>query len=199
VTAGLAGQLVVDLVLGFLIGSLNPATVLARLLGRDLRSAGSGNPGATNAGRVLGVGWGVVVGVLDILKGFLPAWYVLGFQGYAPAYVIGIGAVLGHIYSPFLGGRGGKGVATALGTVLALHPWWVPVMLGGFAVGSLALRRVGAGSMLAAAVLVVLGVWRPPVLGQTIGWATVAWAVFLGLLVLGRHWRNAVAFITRRR
>ena len=52
----------------FLVGSLNPATMIARLLGKDLASSGSGNPGATNAGRVLGRRWGVVVGVLDVLR-----------------------------------------------------------------------------------------------------------------------------------
>ncbi|MEO7071273.1 MAG: glycerol-3-phosphate acyltransferase, partial [Nostocoides sp.] len=56
----------------FVIGSVNPAAIIARLLGRDLRASGSGNPGATNAGRVLGTRWGIVVGVLDVLKGFLP-------------------------------------------------------------------------------------------------------------------------------
>ena len=63
--------------LAFVVGSVNPATIFARLLRKDLSGTGSGNPGATNAGRVLGVRWGVVVAVLDILKGFLPTYLAL--------------------------------------------------------------------------------------------------------------------------
>ena len=63
-------------VLGFLVGSINPATIIARIRHADLRQ-GSGNPGATNAGRVLGLRWGVAVGLLDVLKGLLPTLLAL--------------------------------------------------------------------------------------------------------------------------
>ena len=68
-------------VAAFLLGSVNPATILARILGKDLAHSGSGNPGATNAGRVLGARWGVVVGVLDVLKGYLPVVLAAQFLG----------------------------------------------------------------------------------------------------------------------
>ncbi|MBP8882416.1 MAG: glycerol-3-phosphate acyltransferase, partial [Dermatophilaceae bacterium] len=108
-------------VVAFFIGAVNPASIIAKVLGKDL-SQGSGNPGATNAGRVMGRKWGVLVGVLDVLKGVVPVWIVGVTLGLHLAYLAGVAAVLGHIFSPFLRGRGGKGVATALGAVLAVHP-----------------------------------------------------------------------------
>ena len=71
----------------FLVGSINPATILARALGRDLRSSGSGNPGATNAARVLGPRWGVVVLLLDVAKAWLPSLLVLRTMGTLAAIV----------------------------------------------------------------------------------------------------------------
>ena len=104
----------------FVIGAVNPATILARILGKDLRTSGSGNPGATNAGRVLGPRWGVVVGILDVLKGLLPVLLAQHFLGTITALVVGLAVVVGHIWSPFLKGQGGKGVATSLGAILAV-------------------------------------------------------------------------------
>ncbi len=110
-------------VVSFLVGAVNPATLLARALGRDLRASGSGNPGATNAGRVLGRKWGVLVLLLDVLKAYLPTLLVLRTIGLAAALLAGLAVVLGHVFSPFLRGRGGKGVACALGAILAIVPW----------------------------------------------------------------------------
>ena len=134
----------------FLVGSLNPATMIARLLGKDLASSGSGNPGATNAGRVLGRKWGVVVGVLDVLKGLVPTLVAGHLFGAHAAYAVGIAAVLGHIWSPFLKGRGGKGVATTLGAILGVHPWFALVVVVVFAVAVLLTRWVAAGSIFGA-------------------------------------------------
>ena len=116
----LAVEVAVIAVVCFLIGSINPATLVARALGRDLRGSGSGNPGATNAGRVLGRKWGALVLVLDVGKAWLPTFVVLRAMGTVPALVAGFAVVLGHVYSPFLRGKGGKGVACALGATLAV-------------------------------------------------------------------------------
>ena len=77
----------------FLIGSVNPAFLVARALGHDLRSSGSGNPGATNAGRVMGPKWGVLVLVLDVAKAYLPTLLVLRTLGTVPALVAAIRAL----------------------------------------------------------------------------------------------------------
>jgi glycerol-3-phosphate acyltransferase PlsY len=186
-----------SLVAAFLIGSLNPATMIARLLGKDLASSGSGNPGATNAGRVLGRKWGVVVGVLDVLKGLVPtvvAGHVLGAHA---AYAVGIAAVLGHIWSPYLRGRGGKGVATTLGAILGVHPWIALVVVVVFAVAVALTRWVAAGSIVGALALVVLAalVWAGHVPGDV--W-TGLWLMAIGLLVLSRHRANVVGWWRQR-
>lgn len=199
---GLDGRLAAVLagtaVVSFLLGSINPALIVARLLGRDLRGSGSGNPGATNAGRVLGVRWGVLVGAFDVAKGVLPAYLAMlvpphqRWQG----YLAGLAAVLGHAYSPFLRGRGGKAVATALGAVLAMHPWWAVLLVGVFAVVVALTRWVALGSVAAGLVMVGAGVGAG--LGWWSGdWWTCAWAAALGAVVVWRHRRNLRAWRPR--
>ncbi len=194
-TAGVwAGAIVV----AFLVGSLNPATAIARLLGKDLATSGSGNPGATNAGRVLGRKWGVLVGVLDVLKGLVPV-FVAGHYvgGAALAYAVGLAAVLGHIWSPYLRGRGGKGVATTLGAILGVHPWVAGVVLVVFAVALVLTRWVAAGSIFAAVALLVTAGFV--LTGQAPGdlW-TGLWLIALGVIVLARHRSNLVGWWRQR-
>jgi acyl phosphate:glycerol-3-phosphate acyltransferase len=172
--------------LGFLIGSINPATIIATILHKDLRQ-GSGNPGATNAGRVLGLRWGVVVGLIDVLKGFVPTFLALVLVDRFTAYVVGLAAVLGHVLSPFLKGRGGKGVATSLGAMLAVFPWFA---LGILIVFSLMLWRSRwvAGSSIAAAVLLMLYAGLAPLPDPVA--AGRAWGICIALVVMIRHFDN---------
>ncbi|MDQ5974136.1 MAG: acyl phosphate:glycerol-3-phosphate acyltransferase [Actinomycetota bacterium] len=175
-------------VVGYALGAVNPAAIIARVFHVDLRSAGSGNPGATNVGRVLGPRWGVLVGALDILKGFVPA-YVFGvLGGQTSGEVAGLAAVLGHITSPYLKGRGGKGVATTLGAILGVQPLLaIPVLLA-FGLGVLIWHRVGLGAVLAAVVLAISGF-----VGWRTGWTDEAdmwFAIALAVIVLVRHQRN---------
>ena len=186
----------------FFIGAINPAAIFARILGKDL-SSGSGNPGATNAGRVLGVRWGVVVAALDVLKGLLPTYAALLLLGHLAAYIVGVAAVLGHVFSPFLRGRGGKGVATTLGVVLAVHPVFAGVTVVVFVVVALWGRWVAGASLAAALTLTVAGALRlltVPVPGLA-GWdaQTGVWALALGGIVIARHRANIRAWLRRRR
>ena len=183
----------------FVIGAINPATILARILGKDLRHAGSGNPGATNAGRVLGLRWGVAVGVLDVLKGFVPVLLAEQFLGTITALCVGLAVVLGHIWSPFLKGQGGKGVATSLGAILAVAPWFGLVMVVVFVVLVWQMRWVAGASVSACLILLVLGLvtwlrWVP--FGTR---DTGAWCVVLALVVIYRHRRNIELWISARR
>jgi len=184
-------------VVAFLVGSLNPATMIARLLGKDLASSGSGNPGATNAGRVLGRKWGVVVGVLDVLKGLLPTFVAGHWFGAHAAYAVGIAAVLGHIWSPYLKGRGGKGVATTLGAILGVHPWVALVVVVVFGVAFALTRWVAAGSIFGALAMLVVAVliWTGHAPGDV--WTGV-WLTAIGLLVLARHKNNVVGWWRQR-
>ncbi|MEO6412520.1 MAG: glycerol-3-phosphate 1-O-acyltransferase PlsY [Pedococcus sp.] len=199
VSAGELVEVVAATVAAFLIGAVNPATILATILGKDLRHAGSGNPGATNAGRVLGARWGVVVGVLDVLKGLLPVLLAEHFLGTVTALWVGLAVVLGHIWSPFLKGQGGKGVATSLGAILAVQPWFGVGMLVVFGLLVWRMRWVAGASVSACLLLLVLGVltWAQWIPVGT--WETGAWCVALALVVIYRHRRNIELWISARR
>ena len=178
----------------FFWGGINPATLIGRLLGRDVTRAGSGNPGATNAGRVLGRKWGILVGVLDVLKGFLPAFLAAQFYGLLVGYLLGIAAVLGHVFSPYLRGRGGKGVATALGAILGVHPWYAVALLAVFVLVFAVSRWVALGSLLAAALMLVGGLLAAfDRLPGAIGLPTMIWAWVLGLVIVLRHRDNVIS------
>jgi len=176
------GVYVAAIVVGYLLGSINPAAIIARLRGIDLHAEGSGNPGATNAGRVMGRKTGVLVAVLDIMKGLVPTLIFMRY-GLAAAEVAGLSAVVGHVTSPFLKGRGGKGVATTIGAILGAQPLWVPFILVGFVIGFLTTRRVGIGAVFGAFVLLGCALLAAQPEAKWFG-------VSLGILVLVRHWRN---------
>lgn len=165
---------------GYLVGAVSPAMLLARAHGVDLRGVGSGNPGAANAGRALGRRVGVLVAVLDVLKGLVPA-ATFGLADRPAGLVAGAAAVLGHVTSPFLRGRGGKGVATTAGALLGAHPAWVPLVLLAWVVVLLLSRWIALASVAAALALVVLAA----VLRQDLAWAAV-----LAAVVVVRHRAN---------
>jgi glycerol-3-phosphate acyltransferase PlsY len=172
--------------LGFLIGSINPATIVATLRHADLRQ-GSGNPGATNVGRVLGMRWGVVVALLDVVKGFAPTLTALLAAGRVAAYIVGLATVLGHVLSPFLRGRGGKGVATSLGAALAVFPWFALGMLLVFGLMLWRTRWVAGSSIAAAAMLGLYAALAPLPDPVTAG---RVWGITIALLVIVRHHDN---------
>jgi glycerol-3-phosphate acyltransferase PlsY len=133
----------ISAVVGYLLGSVNFAVLVAKRHGVDILKEGSGNPGATNVKRVLGKGPGNLVFALDALKGFvgtgLPTLvgYVIARQGLAvaipgDAFLHGIagfaGTLLGHCFSCFLKFKGGKGVASTIGGLLVLLP--IPIVIG---------------------------------------------------------------------
>lgn len=190
-------------VLAYLAGSIPFGVILARAKGVDLRKAGSGNVGATNVGRVLGRKWGYLCFFLDLAKGFLPALaavlIVHPAAGEEPTYsqqafwlATGFAAILGHIFSVFQRFRGGKGVATSLGVVLGIWPYFTYAGLAAFAlwiIVTLISRYVSLGSIVAAAafpILVVVFNWR--FIGSVWLLAVLA-AVMCGLLIV-RHRSN---------
>jgi glycerol-3-phosphate acyltransferase PlsY len=108
-------------IIGYLLGAISFAVIIARSKGVDIFKEGSGNPGATNIKRILGKRWGNVVFALDALKGFTSAGLPLMVYDDDRLAVIGlIAAILGHSFSVFLKFRGGKGVATTIGGLLAI-------------------------------------------------------------------------------
>jgi|MTBAKSStandDraft_2_1061841.scaffolds.fasta_scaffold00047_151 glycerol-3-phosphate acyltransferase PlsY len=112
------------MILAYLLGSVPFGLLVAKLFcGVDPREAGSGNTGATNVARLCGAKYGVLALVLDVLKGYLPATLaVSGNLGATGISLVALAAILGHVFSPFLGFKGGKAVATTIGAFLALMP-----------------------------------------------------------------------------
>ena len=174
---------------GYLVGALSPATLAARRGGVDLRGVGSGNPGASNVGRALGRRTGVVVAVLDVLKGLLPA-VGFGVVDHRAGLLAGFAAVLGHVTSPFLRGRGGKGVATTAGAVLGSQPLWAPVLVLVWLAVLGASRWIALASMTAAASLLVVAL---------VAQEDRLWAAGLALVVLVRHRANVLKALALRR
>jgi acyl phosphate:glycerol-3-phosphate acyltransferase len=157
--------------------------------GVDLRESGSGNLGATNTFRVLGWKAAVPVVAVDMAKGWFPAWYLTQVNGqglwwWAVAY--GTAAIVGHMFSFWVGFRGGKGVATSGGMFLALAPWAVLVGFGVWLLSTSITRIVSVGSILAAATL-PLAVWLTP---HTGGIGLVYFTVLLGAFVIWAHRSN---------
>lgn len=167
-------------VVGYLVGALSPATLVARRRGVDLRGVGSGNPGATNVGRALGRRLGVAVAVLDVLKGLLPA-AGFGLVDHWAGLLAGAAAVLGHVSSPLLRGRGGKGVATALGAILGAHPLWGLGVLLVWVLMLVATRWIALASICAALALPLIA---------TVQGQDLLWALLIGAVVLVRHRPN---------
>jgi glycerol-3-phosphate acyltransferase PlsY len=142
--------------LGYLSGSIPFGVIVGRMKGVDPRTCGSGNIGATNVLRVLGVGPGIAVLVLDILKGWFPVWLAQTWQpsGVAatPAAVLAVSAMalLGHGFSVFLRFGGGKAVATGCGVLLALN-WHVAFATAGVFLMVLAVTRYVSVASISAA------------------------------------------------
>lgn len=118
----MSGLLIV--LISYIAGSITFGEIIARIKGVNLREIGSGNVGATNVSRALGKKYGALVFLLDMLKGFLPTFFAIKYFGLNSIWVslTGLGAVLGHMYPIFFGFKGGKGVATAFGVLLAVDP-----------------------------------------------------------------------------
>jgi acyl phosphate:glycerol-3-phosphate acyltransferase len=138
---------------GFLAGSIPFGLVLARaLLGVDVRTVGSGNIGATNVARAGGKKLGVVVLLLDAAKAVVPMLVARALLGDGPqgdAWVVATGAAafLGHVYTPWLGFQGGKGVATGLGVFAVLAPWAAIAGVVAYALVYAATRISSLGSL----------------------------------------------------
>jgi acyl phosphate:glycerol-3-phosphate acyltransferase len=156
--------LALDLVLAYLIGAFPSSVVLGRLFrGVDVRRVGSGNAGATNAWRVLGWRIGLAVMVLDVAKGAVAAAVIPRVVGCsslpvslaAASIFCGFAAVLGHVFPIYIGFRGGKGVATAAGMLVAVAPIPVAIAAGGFLLAVTTTGWVSLGSL--------VGAWCAPI------------------------------------
>jgi len=178
----------------YLIGAIPFGLLVGRMAGVDVRSAGSGNIGATNVSRLLGKKLGVITLFLDCMKGFLPIYLsslLLQDSGDKSIYIMasGVMAVVGHMFPVYLGFRGGKGVATALGVFLFLSPPAIGISLVVFIAAVAGTGFVSAGSLLASG---LFPLWLL-LLGQPVN--MVITAVIIGSLIWAKHHENIVRLI----
>jgi glycerol-3-phosphate acyltransferase PlsY len=177
------------ILVSYLVGAIPFGLLVGRLVGADVRLAGSGNIGATNVGRLLGKKLGVLTLVCDVAKGFFP---VLVVTLVLPATVgkdlivmsCGLATVVGHMFPLYLKFKGGKGVATALGVFLFISPWSILISLLIFVAAVAGSGYVSVGS-LAATALLPLWLW---ILGASPESRVVA--VLIVLLIWFKHRSN---------
>jgi len=185
----------IAMAIAYLVGSIPTSVWWGRaFFGIDVREHGSRNAGATNTFRVLGPKAGVPVLLIDILKGFLPVRLLPNFTDLEPdtapwmwfRVALVSAAVIGHLYPVFAGFKGGKGVATSLGGVLAVHPGAAAICVAVFAVVFLLSRYVSLGSLCAAVAfpLAVIVVYKE------FSAVKIGFAVVLCLLVFYTHREN---------
>jgi glycerol-3-phosphate acyltransferase PlsY len=186
---------VIAVVLAYLAGSVPSAVWAGKIFhGIDVREHGSGNAGATNTVRVLGWKTGIPVLMFDLFKGWLaamlPRFLDAAPEGSEPLMVLqivcGLAAILGHVFPVFAGFRGGKGVATTFGVLLALHPLLTLTCAGIFLLVLLISGYVSLSSMTAVAMfpILLLTLFRTPSV-----WLT-AFSVFVAVAVIITHTKN---------
>ena len=200
------------IVLSYLIGSIPTSIIVSKLVkGIDIREHGSGNAGGTNVMRVLGWKHGVLVIILDALKGVLAVIVVarlhygsIPFQNLTPfddftlvQIIAGISAVIGHIWTVFAGFRGGKGIATALGMLLMIVTTDMLIAVGVFVVVVTISRYVSLGSILAAIAVPLTLIVRENIFNVDVpGYHTLLpFLIAVALLVVFTHRKNVVRLI----
>lgn len=188
-------------ILGYGIGSISSGYLVGRIYRNvDLRKVGSGSTGATNTMRTLGVGAGLLVAVLDILKGAASVWVALAIVPAGDERVIAtalaaVAAVAGHCWPAFLEGRGGRGVATGFGALLFIAtPAWLGAVVG-FMLALAITRMVSVGSLAA-----VAGALAGYILFVLTGYLSFHWAVLgfilvAGTIVIVRHRANIARIV----
>lgn len=201
-------RLLLVAIFSYFVGAIPTAVLISKyFFGFDIRERGSGNMGSTNAFRVLGKRWGIVVQVMDILKGVVAVTLVSHlFQGHAVPFtnstpfqdqtlvniIAGVCAVIGHIFSVFVGFRGGKGINTAAGMLIGVAPVEAGVVLGVFLLTVFASGYISLGSIAAAAALPTTMIVRYNIFHVDItGYHTIVYFfVGLSLLVIYAHRSN---------
>ncbi len=200
------------IILSYLVGSIPTSIIISKLTrGIDIREHGSGNAGGTNVMRVLGWKQGLLVIILDALKGAFAVVVIarlhyggLPFQNISPfddftlvQIIAGIAAVIGHIWTVFAGFRGGKGIATALGMLIMIVTVDMLVAVGIFLLVVMISKYVSLGSILAAASVPLTLVFRENILHDNIqSYNTLLpFVVAVSLLVIFTHRKNVVRLL----
>lgn len=186
---------ILALIVAYLIGSIPSAVWIGQIFyGTDVREFGSGNAGATNTFRVLGKKAGIPVLLIDTFKGFAAVYLSYFVQDYSLnseamidlQLALGVAALLGHIFPVYVGFRGGKGIATLLGIVLAIHPQAALISIIVFLITLLITKYVSLSSITAS----VAFPFSVIIIYQSSASSLVIFSLFIAIIVLITHQKN---------
>jgi len=181
-------ELVLWIVGAYLVGGVPFGFLIGKMRGVDVRTVGSKNIGATNVYRTVGHSWGFLAFFCDFLKGFLPTFATTRFLDADWPVAVGLACVVGHTLTPYMKFKGGKGVATAFGMLMALIPSLVGVAFAIFVVAVWLSHYISLGSCLAAAFLGVM-IWIPTPLARA-GLPLQIVMTLLAVFVIWKHRSN---------
>ena len=174
-------------VVAYFIGNISPSTIMAKRQGLDIKKEGSGNAGTTNALRVMGKKAGAITCIVDILKGVVAVLIGMLAAGNPGAYICALCVFLGHVWPIVYKFKGGKGVATAFGAVLAVNPLLAVIALVIVAIVVFASKRMSLGSIVGAVAFAVLAAFMEP--------GFFAFACVMAIIMLIKHRANIVRLI----
>lgn len=179
-----AAVYIVMILLAYFIGNISPSTMLAKSKGLDIKKEGSGNAGTTNALRVMGAKAGVITLVVDVLKGVLAVIVPQILAGEECAMYCAVAVIIGHVWPAVYKFKGGKGVATTFGAIMAINPilglWTLAVVV----VTVLITKRMSAGSVMGAACFPILCFFNEP--------KFFVMGIMLAAIVIIKHRANIV-------
>ena len=181
-------ELILWIVGAYLVGGVPFGFLIGKMRGVDVRTVGSKNIGATNVYRTVGHPWGFLAFFCDFLKGFVPVFAATRFLGADWHVAVGLACVVGHTLTPYMKFKGGKGVATAFGMLMALIPALVGVAFGIFVLTVWISHYISLGSCLAAAFLGVM-IWVPTPLAHA-GLPLQIVMTLLAVFVIWKHRSN---------
>jgi len=196
-------RFVILIICAYLLGSVPFGVIIAKAHGKDLRTIGSGNIGATNVSRALGKKWAYFCFFLDVLKGLVPMLVVTKLISSPPGIAelflwlaVGCAAILGHMFSIYIGFKGGKGVATSFGVALGLWPYYTVCSLLSFAIWAVVVliwRYISLASITASIafpIVLILAITLSP--GWDFGnlWPLLIAATLIPIMVIIRHRTN---------
>jgi glycerol-3-phosphate acyltransferase PlsY len=175
--------LIIATIFCYFLGNISPAIILSKILTKkDIRTVGSGNAGTTNVLRTMGKVPAAITLIIDIAKGAIAVLIGTYFGGQDLGMLCGLAAFLGHIWPAVYGFRGGKGIATAAGVIIALEPL-MGLVVATIAIGMIAIsKRVSVGAIVAALSLPIISYFFDP--------KYVIWACILAAIVIIKHRAN---------
>jgi len=205
-------KLILVIIFSYLIGSIPTAVIISKkFFGFDIREKGSGNMGSTNAFRILGWKWGLTVQILDILKGVIAVLIIADIIGKGinlgnytwfqdstiVQWIAGLSAVCGHIWSIFVNFRGGKGINTAAGMLVAIAPIDVSIAVGIFILavifsGYISLGSISAAFAFPSSLFVRYNIFHVDIPGYSI---LIYFAIILSLILIYAHRKNIIRLL----